>query len=362
MMVDKTREVSLVGTVGTARGTGPGEDRRLAVLRAIVEDYVETREPVGSRTIVERHRLGVSPATIRNDMASLEDEGLIAQPHTSAGRIPTDKGYRLFVDRLSTIKPLSAAERRAVEHFLVGAADLDEVVGRAGQLLAQLTGQVAVVQYPSLRRSGLRHLELVPIGTDRLLVVIITDTGRVEQRTIEVDEVPAELELVRLRATLNVAAAGRRLPDLVGVFDDLEQTTSADRRGLLRQVADLVTSTLAEEREERIVLAGTSNLAHVDMRFEHALGPVLEALEEQVVLLQLLNEMATETGAVSIRIGHETRLDGLADASIVTSGYGQEGDSSVATVSSIGPTRMDYPATIAAVRAVARYLSRVVTP
>jgi len=348
-----------------ARGeqrTAPGEDRRLAVLRAIVEDYVETREPVGSRTIVERHRLGVSPATIRNDMASLEDEGLIAQPHTSAGRIPTDKGYRLFVDRLSTIKPLSVAERRAVEHFLVGAADLDEVVRRAGQLLAQLTGQVAVVQYPSLRRSGLRHLELVPIGTDRLLVVIITDTGRVEQRTFEVAQVPGELDLLRLRTALNVAAAGRRLPELVAAFAELELSTPEVERPLVRQVSDLVTRTLSEDREERIVLAGTSNLAHVDMRFEHAIGPVLEALEEQVVLLKLLDEMATETGAVSVRIGHETRLHGLADASVVTSGYGQEGDASVATVSSIGPTRMDYPATIAAVRAVARYLSRIVTP
>src|SRR5690606_5805069 len=124
----------------------------------------------------------VSPATVRNDMAALEDAGLISQPHTSAGRIPTDKGYRVFVDRLSTVKPLSQAERRAIHAFLDDAVDLDDVVDRSVRLLAQLTHQVAVVQYPSLRRSALRHLELVPVGTDRLLVVIITETGRVEQR------------------------------------------------------------------------------------------------------------------------------------------------------------------------------------
>src|SRR5438105_5096666 len=124
------------------------DDRKLEVLRAIVEDYVSTQEPVGSKALVERHNLGVSPATIRNDMAALEDEGYIAQPHTSAGRIPTDKGYRLFVDRLSTVKPLSTAERRAIQSFLDGAIDLDDVLRRSVRLLAQLTRQVAVVQYP----------------------------------------------------------------------------------------------------------------------------------------------------------------------------------------------------------------------
>jgi len=132
------------------------EDRKLEVLRAIVEDYVSTNEPVGSKLLAERHSLGVSPATIRNDMAALEDEGYIAQPHTSAGRIPTDKGYRLFVDRLSSVKPLSGAERKAIQTFLAGAFDLDDVLRRTVRLLAQLTRQVAVVQYPSLSRSAVR--------------------------------------------------------------------------------------------------------------------------------------------------------------------------------------------------------------
>src|SRR3954464_14964264 len=158
------------------------DERRLAVLRAIVEDYVQSHEPVGSKALVERHALGVSPATIRNDMAALEEEGLIAQPHTSAGRIPTDKGYRLFVDRLSTVKPLSAPEKKAIATLLDGAVDLDDVVDRTVRLLAQLTHQVAVVQYPSLTRSTVRHVELVPLGSARLLVVLITNTGRVEQR------------------------------------------------------------------------------------------------------------------------------------------------------------------------------------
>ena len=121
------------------------DERKLEVLRAIVEDYVATQEPVGSKALVERHNLRVSPATVRNDMAVLEEEGYIRQPHTSAGRVPTDAGYRLFVDKLSRVKPLSQAERRAIERFLIGAVDLDDVVHRTVRLLAQLTRQVAVV-------------------------------------------------------------------------------------------------------------------------------------------------------------------------------------------------------------------------
>ena len=161
------------------------EERRLAVLRAIVEDYVATEEPVGSKALVERHGLGVSPATVRNDMAALEDEGYITQPHTSAGRVPTDKGYRLFVDRLTTVKPMSTAEKRAIATFLDGAVDLDDVVSRSVRVLSQLTRQVAMVQYPTLSRSTVRHIELVALAPNRLLVVLILSTGRVEQRVVE---------------------------------------------------------------------------------------------------------------------------------------------------------------------------------
>ncbi|ACZ31210.1 heat-inducible transcription repressor HrcA [Xylanimonas cellulosilytica DSM 15894] len=341
------------------------EDRRLEVLRAIVEDYVATREPVGSRVLTERHRLGVSPATIRNDMAALEEAGLIAQPHTSAGRIPTDKGYRLFVDRLAEVRPLSSPQKRAIETFLSQGVDLDDVLGRAGRLIAQLTGQVAVVQYPSLRRSGLRHLELVPVGADRLLVVVITDTGRVEQRFLEVpaDADVDDVVLAELRARLNAAAAGKRLVDLPETFAQVAAQVAPALGPLAGLVAATVVDTLGEQNEERIVLAGTANLARATMRFEQGLRPVLEALEEQVVLLGLLTEMALEPGAgpVAVRIGHEVGLEGLAEASVITSGYGSASDDgdAVAILGSIGPTRMDYPGTIAAVRAVARYLSRV---
>lgn len=336
------------------------EERRLAVLRAIVEDYVDTREPVGSKALVDRHSLGVSPATIRNDMAALEEEGYIAQPHTSAGRVPTDKGYRLFVDRLSGVKPLSPAEKKAIQTLLDGAVDLDDVVDRTVRLLAQLTRQVAVVQYPSLTRSTVRHIELVPVGGQRLLLVLITNTGRVEQRLVEVQLDPSESLLGELRARLNATAVGRRLTEVAGLLDAVPETFPVPDRPVVRAVLDALEDSLAVEREERIVLAGTANLARSGPDFVGSIGPVLEALEEQVVLLKLLSEMAHDTGNVGVRIGRETAYEGLAETAVVASGYGSQGEV-VARLGVLGPTRMDYPTTIAAVRAVARYVSRILT-
>ena len=211
------------------------EDRKLNVLRAIVEDYVSTQEPVGSKSLVDRHQLGVSPATVRNDMAALEEEGFITQPHTSAGRIPTDKGYRLFVDRLSSVKPLSSAEKRAITSLLEGAVDLDDVVQRSVRLLAQLTRQVAVVQYPTLSRSTVRHIEVVPLGGTRLLLVVILSTGRVEQRVVELPEPLGDEAVADIRTKVNRAALGERLADaadkLVQVPDEFEQGTPGADRG-----------------------------------------------------------------------------------------------------------------------------------
>ena len=232
------------------------QERQLEILRAIVEEYVATQEPVGSKAIAERHPLGVSPATIRNEMAILEDAGLITQPHTSAGRIPTNTGYRVFVDKLATIKPLSDAERRAIETFLSHSNDRDDLLVRTAKLLAQLTKQVAVIQYPD---------------------------------------------------------------------------------------------------EERVVLAGTANLARSSAQETAAsIFPILEALEEQVVLLRLLADANT---SVQVRIGDEQSEKNLQTTSLVSVGYGIEGQS-VGALGVIGPTRMDYAQTIATVNAVARYIGQ----
>jgi heat-inducible transcriptional repressor len=331
------------------------DDRKLAVLRAIVEDYVSTNEPVGSKNLVDRHNLDVSPATIRNDMAVLEELGFIVQPHTSAGRIPTDKGYRLFVDRLSGIKPFTSAERRAIETFLAGAYDLDEVVMRTVRLLAQLTRQVAVVQYPSLSRSAIRHLELVPLTDTRLLLVLITDTGRVEQRSVELPAPAAEDSVTHLRAVLNAYLDGRRLTEVASVIDELPDRIEPVERSNAAAVFSVILESLVERHEERIVVAGAANLAAAD--FAKGLHDVLEALEEQVVLMRLLGESGDQA-SVTVRIGAENQVEGLQSTSLVAAGYGS-GEQALARLGVLGPTRMDYPTAMGAVRAVARYVGQI---
>ncbi|GAB2456856.1 heat-inducible transcriptional repressor HrcA [Streptomyces incanus] len=331
-------------------------ERRLQVLRAIVQDYVGTEEPVGSKALTERHNLGVSPATVRNDMAALEDEGFIAQPHTSAGRIPTDKGYRLFVDKLAGVKPMTAPERRAIQNFLEGAVDLDDVVARTVRLLAQLTRQVAVVQYPSLTRSTVRHVELLPMAPARAMLVLITDTGRVEQRMIDCPAPVGEATLADLRARLNSRVAGRRFTDVPSLVEDLPEGFDPEERGTVSTVLSTLLETLVEENEERLMIGGTANLTRFGHDFPLVIRPVLEALEEQVVLLKLLGE-AKDPG-VTVRIGHENAHEGLNSTSVVSVGYGSGGEA-VAKLGVVGPTRMDYPGTMGAVRAVARYVGQI---
>ncbi|HET7414200.1 MAG TPA: heat-inducible transcriptional repressor HrcA [Arthrobacter sp.] len=332
------------------------EPRRLEVLRAIVEDYVHSREPVGSKALVERHHLGVSSATIRNDMAVLEEEGLIAAPHTSAGRIPTDKGYRMFVDRISAVKPLSAAERRAIHTFLDQADDLDDVLDRTVRLLSQLTNQVAVVQYPQLASAAVRHIELVLLAPRQVLVVLILTTGKVEQRVATLPEDTTEDALQHVRATFLAASSGASLSQLPQLLSTAVTSAPPQDRAVAAILGNALEQLAGISREDRMVLAGTANLARSTGDFPLSIGPVLEALEEQVVMMRLLTEMEQDARGVSVRIGHENRYGGLAEASVVATGYGPN---ELAKIGVLGPTRMDYPTTMAAVRAVARYLSRI---
>ncbi|WP_299570668.1 heat-inducible transcriptional repressor HrcA [uncultured Williamsia sp.] len=336
------------------------DERRFEVLRAIVTDYVATQEPIGSKALVDRHHLGVSSATIRNDMAVLEAEGYIAQPHTSSGRVPTDKGYRLFVDRISEIKPLSGVERRAILSFLDSGVDLDDVLRRSVRLLAQLTRQVAIIQYPVLSSATVRHLEVVALSPSRLLLVVITDTGRVEQRMVDLGEARDDTDIARLRDMFSAALHGKRLEVASNAVAELATDAPDDIRPAVIRIATVLVDTLVERSDDRLVLGGTSNLARAAADFtpvQGSMDSVLEALEEQVVVLKLL-AAAGMPGQVTVQIGEETNTENLRGASVVSTGYGAPG-TVFGGLGVLGPTRMDYPGTIASVAAVARYVGEV---
>lgn len=332
-------------------------ERSLEVLRAIVQDFISSNQPVGSKSLLNRHPLGVSAATIRNDMALLEEEELIAAPHTSSGRIPTEKGYRLFVDQLSDVKSLSPAERSAIENFMNAANDLDEIVDRTARSLSQLTNTLALVQYPSLGRSAVRHIELIPLSDSRVLLMLIADSGRIQQLQVESD-VRLEDDLIQeVRGRLNGMLAGVQLSAVESRLSELEQEFSPERRPFVREVIAGLLSLVDANRQEKIVISGAANLVRRDEDFSGELSKVLEAIEEQVVLLKLIDELHADQHGVGLRIGSELGVAGLNHASIVVSGYENRG-TEVAKLGVLGPTRMDYSQNIASVRAVARYLSK----
>ncbi|WP_319449123.1 MULTISPECIES: heat-inducible transcriptional repressor HrcA [unclassified Mycobacterium] len=335
------------------------DDRRFEVLRAIVADFVTSKEPIGSKALVERHNLGVSSATVRNDMAVLEAEGYITQPHTSSGRVPTEKGYREFVDRLDEVKPLSTSERRAILTFLETGVDLDDVLRRAVRLLAQLTRQVAIVQYPTLSAASVRHLEVVALTPARLLLVVITDAGRVDQRIVELGDPVDEYQLGQLRDRLGQALEGKPLSAASIAVSEL--AIHLDGQGGLGdavgRAATVLVETLVDHTEERLLLGGTANLTRNTADFGGSLRSVLEALEEQVVVLKLLAAQQ-QAGKVTVRIGHETEAEQMAGTSVVSTLYGSAGKV-YGGMGVVGPTRMDYPGTIANVAAVALYIGEV---
>jgi heat-inducible transcriptional repressor len=337
--------------------------RGLAVLQAIVNDYVATREPVGSAGIVARHDFSVSAATIRNDMAALEEEQLIAAPHPSAGRVPTEKDYRVFVDNLTRLRGISAPQRRAIERFLrPGEDDLDQLIEKTVRLLAQLTNQLALVRYPTFSHSRIRRVDIVDLEDERLLVVLITSRGMIAQHPVALPAgqtlSTAREAIIRVRRGLGDELVGTELEGFEGHADAVLAHVAPGDRDLAERLLAGVRLCVQGSRSERLLIAGTGNLLRTEADFDHTLVPVLEAIEEQVTLIRLLGEMSHDGSAVSVRIGRENDDRVLEETAVVSGGYGP-GDREVGRLGVLGPTRMDYRANIAAVHAVAGYLSKV---
>jgi heat-inducible transcriptional repressor len=240
--------------------------------------------------------------------------------------------------------------------FLDEAVDLDDVLHRAVRTLAQLTRNVAVVQYPSLSRSRVRHIELVQLADARLMLVLITDTGRVEQRIVELPSAVGEQSVADLRITLNSHLRDRLLSEAPEIVVGLPALVVPELRGLLTTLTTVLLESLVEPSSDRIVLGGTANLTEHALDFP-AIRPVLEALEEQVVLLRLLDQ-SVSTSQLVVRIGNENLHEGLSTTSVVTTAYGS-GGSALGAVGVLGPRRMDYAHTMARVAAVARYMGEL---
>ena len=336
------------------------DDRKASILRAIVSHYVRFGEPVGSKTIVEQYALRVSAATVRNEMVALEDLGYIYQPHTSAGRVPTDAGYRFVVDLSAEARLGSAEARRVRALFGEPVWELEEALRHAASLLSDLTHHAAVVFAPALDRSTVRHVQLVALSAGRAMLVLVTDTGRVENHVVLV---PPEMDDVHLQGTaemLNRVLQGSPLETAPATLREALGRFPLEQREVVGSVAGTLADALLEGEPERIFLEGTSNIVDEEKFADlETVRQVIEALEHRRLLFELLAE-SLSSEKVSVRIGRENPIREMQLCSVITASYGGRGHP-LGSLGVVGPTRMDYGRTIAAVREVAGSLGRMLT-
>lgn len=334
--------------------------RKSAVLRAVVEEYVRTGEPVGSERIAELAGLGVSSATIRNEMAALEELGYLSHPHTSAGRIPTDTGYRHYVDTLPAGGRLREQQRRAIAgYFAEAILDLEEVLKGSVQLLSRLTQYAGLAVPPSSSDEPIVRIELIDMGPT-VMVLAVGQHGRVDKRIV--DRPPnadaravtaADLRLAKVRGLAYTEAAARVL--------QLAAEGPSEQRDLMLQVAETLRITQQIESAGHVVVGGVANLAdEAQLWRRETVRRLFEALEREQEMLAVLQDVSTGDADLSVTIGAEHPTTGDWGASIVTAPF-KSGEATLGTIGVVGPTRMDYVSAMASVRAVAKRLTELAT-
>ncbi|MDE8703216.1 heat-inducible transcriptional repressor HrcA [Adlercreutzia equolifaciens] len=325
-------------------------ERRQRVLRALIEDYVELAAPVGSRALTERHRLGVSPATVRNDLSALEDAGFIQQPHTSAGRVPTDAGYRAFVDELLS-SGLAAEERphqSLIDELRASATELDSLMEHTSAALARLTNCLSIVVAPSVFSGRIRQLTLVSLSNYQAIIILVAEDGQVANRNITFTEEVTADELAAAQNLLNRVLVGQSARDVRRTLD--LNTIEALSDPLVQFIIDEVVECLGESDSGRAHRLGLSSLLRQpEFSDAKSLVPVMEVLEDDRVLMHTFDDTVEAESPVMVRIGHENPASELAGVSVVACPYGRGQSEGVVAV--IGPTRMNYSNVIRAVRA-----------
>jgi len=332
------------------------EERKAAVLRAVVQDHIRTGQPVGSKTIASRHGLGVSAATIRNELAALEEMGYLTQPHTSAGRVPTDLGYRFYVDALPDRVSLPPPLVEEIESFFgPPTAHVDELLHGTASLLSRVTGYAAVAVTPQVSGSRVLRTELVPVGTG-VMLLIVSDTGRVDKQMLEVGHEPGERVVERASRMLSERLTGLSYGEAARRAAALIREMADEERRLVREVAAAMRQ-LRDRSSGEIYLGGVANIADQGtFDSPDALREMVGALEEGSAVLEILQAASGAIDDVTVRIGRENTLRAMAEASVVVAWYGSQARP-VGAIAVVGPTRMEYPRAISSTRAVAGHLS-----
>lgn len=329
------------------------DDRKSAILRAVVRQYIETAQPVGSSSVAARAEVNVSSATVRNEMTVLEDDGFLFQPHRSAGRIPTEKGYRHFVDNLSGDEPLSPANVRLVAEFFNSAhGEIERMLSDTTSLLSSITGTAAVVVGEATNVTTVRSVQLVELSQSLVLVVVVLSNGAVLKRTLDLTD-PVDAEVLHDAQTMVLATVvDRSIEDLSKVAIDGQSPASVVANAALDELR-----TAVEVEARQVFVDGRAHIAgSFDAR--ETVEAVLGILEQQLVVVSLLKELVDSGIAVSI--GSESGVARLSECSLVVAPY-RLGDESAGAIAVVGPTRMNYPETLSAVAVVSRRLSNLLS-
>jgi heat-inducible transcriptional repressor len=332
------------------------DERKNKILQAIIEDYVATAEPVGSRTIARKYQLGVSPATIRNEMSDLEDLGFLEQPHTSAGRIPSDRGYRYYVDCLMQSTHISPEDESLIRRtFERKVAEIDLLIRETARLLSDTTRLAAVVTAPQWQRAQVRELRLVPVGGDKVVLLYMTDTGFVDNQILDLPAEVTMLELQRVSDLLNEQVKGQPVQTLSRTAIRALQSELQKYGGLLEQALHFMERQIEDGGRQRIYLGGTTNiLVQPEFRDIDKVRGLFGLLEHDDAVASLLSTDENQQGPV-VSIGEETRIQELADCSVVSTTY-RLGDQVIGRMGVIGPKRMEYGRVVGILDYISKHL------
>lgn len=331
------------------------DKRKIQILEAIINDYINTGEPVGSRTIAKRYDLGVGSATIRNEMSDLEDMGYLEQPHTSAGRIPSSKGYRLYVDSLMTKARLSEEEQLQIKKYIIDSAmlEVDKIVKQASTLLSELTNLTCVVQTQSVMKSYIKSVQLLKVDNNNLISVIVTDSGVIKNHRIKINKMPSMEELQIINKVINKRLVNLTIQDInLEVINNLKSALMG-YDDLFNAIVPVLYETLKEDNSSEIFMEGTTNI------FNYAEYNDIDNAKQILNLLynkDYVVELLAPEGGLSIKIGDENYIPEAKNCSVISAQYSL-GDRPMGTIGLIGPRRINYSRVIAIMAQVMKELN-----
>ncbi len=333
-------------------------DRKIQILQAIINDYIETAEPVGSRTIAKKYNLGISSATIRNEMSDLEEMGFIMQPHASAGRIPSDLGYRLYVDHLMQKKELGQEEQRYLQSIITrNVGQIDYLLEETAKALSTLTNYTTIISEPVSQTTKIKQIRLLPLDSTSVLLVIATEDNFIKNHVIQMGIVPDDEKVFLIGKYLHEALQGYALHDIDASIINRLQTVLYEYQEILPHILNAIENTMKAAEKVQVHMSGTKNiLAFPEFSDIQKAKSLFQTLEEKDVLVTLLE--GSKTDELQILIGSENSVQSMQDCSVITVTY-KMGDNTRGTIGIVGPTRMDYSQVVSVLNGMVNNMEKV---